>query len=146
MAEKNHTDINLAIGSEVSYRGKKFIIKAPIDLNKVLLQDYLTNVFVVVPIVDLLSLDNNQEDLLSVNKDLISISKEVWDEIVKRQTVLDPLARQKNCNKKGFELFIRLQNYAILEQVSTCNDLFRNNLTIYKISSALNIKLILAGL
>lgn len=104
MAENTDSTINLAIGKEVSYCGKIFVIKTPIDLNKILLQNRLTGALTVAPITELLAPNTNQNDILHANNDPILMPKERWDEIVKRRTVIDPLARQKKCGNKVVKL------------------------------------------
>lgn len=90
-------ELELKIGKEVIYNGKKYKIKSPLSLEKVLLAEPGSLNSIEANISDLsLPLADNKEPFTEIT----SISDADWEEAKRREKIIQPLANQRQCSLK----------------------------------------------
>lgn len=89
-------ELSLKNGDQVNYQEKIWVIKAPVNLEKVLLENPLSGEKIIAPISDLVP-PIMDEDKISVDQnkpDISIISETTWQLALQRRAIIDPLAKQ----------------------------------------------------
>lgn len=91
-------DLIIKKGQEVAYHGERYRIQSPIDLEFVVLENMATHEKITAKIAELEpEVDLKKSNIRNNTTDLVLIADEDWEEAKRRETVLKPLATNKNC-------------------------------------------------
>lgn len=88
-------ELQLEIGEEVTYEGKRYKIKSPLTLEKVILSEIGSTNTITASISDLSVAENND---LEFQLEITSVSDSDWEEAKRREKVIQPLAAQRSCS------------------------------------------------
>lgn len=88
-------ELSLNNGAEVGYLNKIWVIKSPINLEQVLLENPLSGEKIIAQISDLIPPISEDNKITSENKSDISVIPETtWELALQRREIIDPLAKQ----------------------------------------------------
>lgn len=103
----NHStqELSLQNGCLVGYKDKIWVIKSPVDLEQVLLEDPLSGEKIIAPITELVPPPIDQGDTTSGRNvpDISTLSEPVWQLALKRRVIIDPLAKQSGFLSKDIK-------------------------------------------
>lgn len=103
----NHSTLELSLqnGQQVYYKDKIWIIKSPVNLEQVLLEDPLSGEKITAPIAELALPPSNQDKTTNEHSvpDISTLSELAWQLALKRRAVIDPLAKQSGFLSKDIK-------------------------------------------
>lgn len=88
-------ELQLKIGEEVTHEGKRYKIKSPLTLEKVILSEIGSTNTITANISDLSVAESND---LEFHLEITSVSDSDWEEAKRREKVIHPLAAQRSCS------------------------------------------------